>query len=488
MPADRHPRLIEQLRSLGIDGRPLHDEQWQRFIDRVDAAYGDADREASLLMRQAEWQSSHDPLTGLPGRHALAERLDLALDSGRTRGPWPSLLYIDFDRFRQVNAAYGHRLGDSLLQAAAARIQRVVGSSDTVARVSGDEFAVLCIGGAVAATAIAARLLLEFAEPFSLVDEPVYLALSIGVAHAMPGRDRANILLHDAEIAVVEAKRKGRDRVVTCDELLRVEAAEQALMERGLREAIGQGELTVVYQPIRRIETGELTGFEALARWAHPTLGAVPPDRFIPLAERSGLISLLGARVVDLAVRDAASWLRESGHSLGVHVNLSSSELVSPTHLGRVADILARHDLDPALMTLEITDRVLLEDPRRVDEQLNAIKQLGVSLAIDDFGSGLSTLTLLRRYPLRLVKIDREFVTGVDSSPAMQRVVRCIVELAHALGYAVLAEGVETQAELEAMRTMGCEYAQGYLFGAPLPPAEALLAATSDRFSRQFGS
>ena len=441
-----------------------------------------AERESAR--ERMAWQASHDQLTGLVNRAVVTERIELALVGARRSGAWPSVLFCDLDRFKHINDSFGHGTGDRLLTVAAQRLLRCVRSIDTVARLGGDEFVILVesAGDTELVRGIAERILEALAEPFDLHEEQTHVSVSIGIAHAGPHHPSADALLHDADLAMYRAKDRGRNCFDVADDLLRITAAERATLERGLRIAIARRELTVAYQPVKRADGDELVGFEALARWVHPVLGDVRPDRFVPVAEETGLIQALGDRMLDVACRDVATWNRErlsqGREPLVVHVNISGRELQSPHLLGRVRDALRRHDVPPHWVVLEMTETMLLDDPDTALERLRELKLAGIRVAIDDFGTGYSSLAYLRRFPVHMVKIDREFVAGLASSTQDQCIVRAMVDLAKALDHVVLAEGVETGAELEVLRELGCQMVQGYLIGRPMPSEDAIRLAT----------
>ncbi len=442
-----------------------------------------AEREAARE-RQA-WQATHDLLTGLPNRAMVAERIDLSLAQAGRSNAWPSLLFLDLDRFKNVNDSFGHAAGDRLLSSAGERLLGCVRGIDTVARVSGDEFVVLveAAGDVGLVRTLADRIIAAVSEPFDLSGEVIHITASLGIAHAGQLCTSADALLHDAELAMYRAKERGRNCYDVADERLRMNAAERVLLERGLRGAIENGELGVAYQPVRRAQGDELIGFEALARWVHPVLGDVRPDRFVPVAEETGLIQALGDRMLDVACSDAASWNRERTESglapLIVHVNVSVRDLQSPNLLERIQAPLQRHAVPAEWLVLELTESMLLDDPDLALERLDQLVAAGVRVAIDDFGTGHTSLAHLRRYPVHMVKIDREFVSEIASSKQNQVVVKAMVDLAKGLDYEVLAEGVETSAELEVLRELGCDLVQGFLIGRPVPPEDALALATS---------
>ena len=443
--------------------------------------------ERERARERLSWQSSHDPLTGLVNRAQVTERIDMSLQQAGRSGEWPSVLFLDLDRFKPVNDLLGHAFGDRLLVAAAERLEQCVRSADTVARLGGDEFVILCenAGDTAMVCSLADRILQAMAEPFHLAGEQTLVTASIGIAHAGPMYQSADALLHDADLAMYGAKERGRNCYEVADEQSRVKAAERVLLERGLRSAIARREIGVVYQPVQNTMTGELMGFEALARWVHPVLGDVRPYRFVPVALETGLIQALGDRMLDLACRDVATWNRER-KTVGlppivVHVNISGRELLSPNLLTRVRDALRRHAVLPSWIMLEMTETMLLDDPETALERLRELKRAGIRVAIDDFGTGYSSLAYLRKYPVHMVKIDREFIAEIASSKQDQAIVKSMIDLAHGLDHEVLAEGVETSAELEVLRNLGCGLVQGFLLGMPMPSEEALLLATSSR-------
>jgi diguanylate cyclase (GGDEF)-like protein len=431
------------------------------------------------------WQASHDALTSLPNRLLLAERTEVALVQARRTGRWPSVLFLDLDRFKYVNDSLGHAAGDRLLVAAADRLLRCVRRSDTVARTGGDEFVVLCDGVEDPSEVrfMAERILNALNDPFDLGADQAFVSASIGMAHGNETLD-ADALLKDADLAMYRSKELGGSRIEVADDHLREAAAERMKLERSLRSAVMNEDLTVAYQPVLRVDTGELIGFEVLARWHHPTLGEVPPKRFISVAEDIGLMVAIGDRVLDTACRDIAAWnearlQHRIGASLTMQVNISGRELASPSLIGRVIEAMRRHDVSHDTLTLDIAEDVLLHHGEVAASRLTELDDAGIKVAIDDFGSGHSSLASLRRFPVHLVKIDRGFIAGIDRSARDERVVRALVDLAHALGCIVSAEGVETIRELGVLRTLGCDYAQGYLLGKPLTADEAFLLATA---------
>ena len=430
---------------------------------------------------QLEWQATHDVLTGLANRALVTDRLQHALVLAQRSGSWPTVLFLDLDRFKSVNDQLGHSTGDRLLIDAARRIEHSLRSVDTVARLGGDEFVVLCeaLERPDIAEQVAARILQALEEPFDFSGEEVYVSASIGICRADQHSENAEAVIRNADLAMYRAKENGRNRIETFDAAMRTETHRRVDMERALREALDNDELTVVYQPIFNTERGALVAFEALVRWDHPELGKVSPTEFIPLAEETGLISGVGERVLDIACRDAASWRDAAHFTIGLHVNVSGRQLGASNFVSYLARVLRHHHMEPESLTLELTESVLLDNPERAAVRLMALREIGVRVAIDDFGIGYSSLAYLRRFPLDVLKVDRQFVAGIANSPPGQHILQAIVDLAAGLDYVVIAEGVEQPEELVLLRQLGFQFAQGYLLAAPMPPAEALLLAAA---------
>jgi diguanylate cyclase (GGDEF)-like protein len=427
-------------------------------------------------------RTGFDDLTGLPTRNGFAAELEVRLTTAMSNEVWPAVLFIDFDRFKHLNDALGHSAGDELLRAAARRIQDTAGTRSVVARFGGDEFLVLTgpdVTSADEALAIAASICAAFELPFSVASAEVYLTVSIGVAVAHRGLCTSADVVRMADLAMYRAKSAGRNQVRIATDDLRRDAEERAEIEHALRRALADGDVHVMYQPIVDLRDGTLIGFEALARWNHPTLGPVPPDRFVRIAEDAGLVLALGRRMIDLAVRDAATWRRESGRDLTASVNVSGLELVAGSHLQTIRTALAMHDVPPRALIVEVTESILIKDAQLALSRLQSLRDAGVRIAIDDFGTGYSSLAYLRRFPFDLVKVDREFTAGIESVVPHQRIVRAITEIAVGFGCDVVAEGIETEDELTTVENLGCAYAQGHLLGSPMSATEAMLLAVS---------
>jgi diguanylate cyclase (GGDEF)-like protein len=451
--------------------------------DAMDAAQTLADIAAAYLinaqsrtdLRESSEKSRetalHDPLTGLPNRLLLLERLEHTVLRGRRSGAIAAILFADLDRFKQVNDLYGHNVGDELLVAVAERLRAVVRPGDTLARTSGDEFVVLCedISGRAHADSIATRIGAAVAAPFELSVGEVLMTASVGIAFSGPTDQLSEQLLQDADTAMYQSKRKGGARHQIVDLREQHRADERATLERDLRGASKRGELRTEYQPIVETGTGRITGVEALLRWSHPSRGAVSPTVLVPLAERGGLITEIGRWVLDNACSDRHRWKHEHGNDeLTISVNVSVHQLMSPDYATTVAAVLAKTNTDPAVVTLEVTESVFVQDSERALVVLNELKRIGVKLALDDFGTGYSSLTYLRQFPIDILKIDQTFVADLGNDPASHAIIASVVELAHMLGMTVVAEGVETARQHDRLASLGCDSCQGYYFARPM--------------------
>jgi len=426
-------------------------------------------------------QALHDALTGLPNRLLFLDRLTHALERSSRHLVQTAVLFVDLDRFKVINDVAGHSAGDLVLAAVAERLREAVRMSDTVGRLGGDEFVVLCedlTGGLAEAEALARRIADTFAEPLELEDREVFVSASIGVALA-GGAEDADALLAQADRAMYFAKDRGRARyeVYTSDIDEGIERRAELL--NSLHPALERGELHLHYQPVRVLQNNDVSTMEALLRWDHATLGSIPPIEFIPLAEDTGLIREIGRWVLTQACSDCANWRRRDASDVGVSINISGHQLDDVAFVDIVRDALANAQLPAAAVTLELTESVLFSDAPRVHDVLGELHSLGVRLAIDDFGTGYSSLSYLSKYPIDIVKIDRSFVAGLDQTRRNSTIVIATIELAHALGLTVVAEGVETEGELAELRNARCDAAQGFLLGRPASlPSNALQAGS----------
>jgi len=442
--------------------------------------------------RQLLFDAFHDGLTGLANRTLLADRIGQALARGRTGRARPfAVLLIDLDRFKAINDSLGPIEGDSVLMTMAARLDKERRPADTVARISADEFAMLVedVGDAADAIGIAAATSRAIAQPIRVGRRELILTASVGIALSSSGYADADDMLRDASLAMYRAKTGGRNRVEVYDQRLRERAVTQLRIEADLRSAIERGELVLHYQPIVELDSGDLAGFEALTRWLHPERGWIPPIDFIPVAEETGLIVPMGRWVAEEAARQLSEWnLAFPGRRLFMSVNVSGKQFKDDDLVGELQAVLQRHpEVDAAAVKLEITESLLMEDPRRSEEIMRQLKALGLHLSLDDFGTGYSSLSYLSRFPLDTLKIDKSFVRGIADGAQSAEIVRIIATLANTLRMDVVAEGIESREEVEFLRSLPTRYGQGFLFGRPLPPEKAALMIEALRAGAMAG-
>ncbi|HEY5137479.1 MAG TPA: EAL domain-containing protein [Candidatus Nanopelagicales bacterium] len=425
------------------------------------------------ISRSRERQSLHDALTNLPNRVLLQQRLSASLDEVRREGTGLALFLLDLDRFKEVNDTLGHPAGDALLEVVARRLVGAVRPEDTVARLGGDEFAVLLpdIEHPNDAIEVAGRIKTALAEPFMLEGVLMDVDVSIGIALCPQHGDEAEVLMRRADVAMYVAK--GEQTGIEVYDVARDPNSPARLgTVTALREALDQGQLELHYQPKVSLADGTVVGVEALVRWQHPVRGLVPPDEFVPLAERTGLVHRLTAFVLREALDQVTEWWAH-GLQVPVAVNVSMRDLQETDLAGLVAAELDAHHLPPTALVLEVTESVLAQDPGRAVATLRELADLGVSSSLDDFGTGYSSLLLLERLPVAEIKIDRSFVRRLDEEGGDPAMVRSIVGFAHGLGLSVVAEGVETSAAWKLLREMGCDVAQGYRVARPMATAPA---------------
>jgi diguanylate cyclase (GGDEF)-like protein/PAS domain S-box-containing protein len=428
-------------------------------------------RERKVLEQQLRQAALHDMLTGLANRALFLDRVDRALVAGTRLGHGTVVLTMNLNGFKRNNDGLGHAAGDSLLQEVARRLQASVRTGDTCARLGGDEFAVLLDGPATAddGRAAAEAILSTLREPFEAASANLHLTARIGIADSTSGDDRAGALVRNAGVAMSRARVEGSDAIVTFETAMQQALEGRFELETDLRRAVERNELFLEYQPIMDLVTGELVSAEALVRWNHPTRGRLAPDTFIPLAEETGLIDEIGTWVLRTACVEVARWARRSkGRVPRVGVNLSPHQLADPQLPWTIQAALAEAGAVPAWLGLEVTESLLMVNTGAVLERLHAIRSLGVSIAIDDFGTGFSSLAYLQQFPMSHIKIDRSFVIPLDDPARDSGVVRAIVEIGRSLGMATVAEGIETEAQLERLRGLGCDLGQGFLLGRPL--------------------
>ena len=448
---------------------------------------------AQTEVRQRAHAAMHDLLTGLPNRSLLLNRLAEALEmaavsaSGRSVAARIGLIVLDLDRFTVVNESLGHAVGDALLVAVGGRIASAARSTDTVARLGSDEYGILLgpVRSHREAERVANRIEAALSLPFDIDGREVSIGASMGLAIGRSGATHPGDLLKEAEIALHRAKADPTRSVVLFDPEMRTQTLERATLEHDLRRAIERSELVLHYQPILSLATGTITGMEALLRWNHPQRGLVQPMSFIPLAEETGLILPIGRWVLQTACEQVRDWKRRlpAAESLVISVNLSARQFARADLTVDTAAILDHSGLDPASLELEITESVVMDQSEASIERLRSLRALGVRLVLDDFGTGYSSLSYLRRLPLDTIKIDRSFITELEVDDADVPIVGAVIDLAHGLGIDVVAEGIETPAQLEVLRRLGCDRGQGYYFARPLPAAgmEALLTEPDGR-------
>ena len=419
-------------------------------------------------------QALRDPLTCLANRSLFTTRLAAALARLPAQGSSVTVLFIGVDRFGLVNDTMGHAAGDELLVQLGGRLLRAVRASDTLARFGGDQFVVLgeWVSGD-GSDGVASRISEIAKTPFELGGEPVFVDLSIGIARTSGGDEDAERVLASADAAMHHAKERGGSRTELFDESLRTRASSRLGTANELRAALEGNQLVIHYQPLVHLGSGGIYGVEALVRWMHPERGLVPPADFIPVAEKTGLIIPLGAWVLEEAARQVESWRgRARSEGLGLSVNLSARQLGQPDLVERVEQALESTGFEPCLLTLEVTESALMEEEATAVSVLARLRELGVRVAIDDFGAGYSSLSYLSRLPADELKIDRAFVGALTEGIRNSTIVGAVVSLAGSLGLVSVAEGVETEEQLVELQKLGCDAGQGFLFGRPLPPEQ----------------
>ncbi len=434
-------------------------------------------------------EAMSDRLTELPNRQALIDQLtDELTKSASHPSACPALLVIDLDRFKTINDGLGHGQGDALLRTIARRVETVVGPSDMVARIGSDEFALLLAHGTSEtsdedlrtpegpkAEELAEYLLDLLSQPVDLEGHEVFPTASIGVAHGQDWHEAAEDLLKDAEIAMLKAKRAGGARFVVYEPQMRGDSGGTLALESDLRRALQRRQIEVLYQPIMDLIDGRIAGFEALIRWRHPTHGLMVPDQFVALAEETDMIIPLGRFTLSMASLQLAQWQKffPLPEPLFVSVNISGRQLRRQDFTSDLAEVLEAAQLKPGTLKLEVTESQILEDPDLAEAHLRAARELGAGVALDDFGTGFSSLSNLQRYPFDTIKVDRSFISTLESREDSPVIVNSIVDLAHDLGLTVIAEGLEAEDEAHLLRQMGCRFGQGYIFGAPMSAADA---------------
>jgi diguanylate cyclase (GGDEF)-like protein len=439
------------------------------FAEHAGLALNDA-----KAAEETQHQAFHDPLTGLPNRALFLDRLRLAGARADRNHNSVAVLFGDLDGFKTVNDSLGHEAGDQLLIAVGQRLEAAMRPADTVARFGGDEFAILMeeVEDPIDAARAAQRMLDALDSPIEVGGREFLVTASIGIA---VGRDEPEELLRNSDLAMYEAKGRGKGRYELFQADMHRAMGERLELEQDLRRAVDAGQLVLHYQPLVELETGAITGVEALLRWMHPERGMIPPNDFIPLAEETGQIHAIGRWVLHEACAQAVEWHAEHG-PFQLSVNLSSMQLRQASLVREVEDALSRSGMDPGLLTLEITETVLMDATASNVERLAALKRLGTRLAVDDFGTGYSSLQYLRRFPIDWLKIAKPFVDGVDRSSEEAGLAQAIIDLAASLHLGVVAEGIESSRQSAKLIELGCSHGQGFFFSPPLPAEEIATA------------
>jgi diguanylate cyclase (GGDEF)-like protein len=475
---DRERWLIVSDRK-GVEG---FDQQDARLLDAI-AAVGSSAIGNAELVEQVKHQALHDALTGLPNQVLLEERLSYSLTQAARTGEQIALLILDLDHFKKVNDSLGHAAGNELLRQVAARLTGCVRESDTVARMGGDEFTMLVpnVSSTEDTTALAAKILEAFRRPFVVESQELFITSSVGIALSPEGGNRAAALLKNADAAMYQAKARGRNTFEVYSPHMNAEATERLTIDAHLHSAIANDELRLVYQPQFDVRTREIVGVEALARWTHPTLGAIAPDRFIPIAEESGLIVELDNWVLRKACEQGRAWMDAGLPQVTIAVNLCAVDAQRARLVETVTGTLEETGFDARHLELEVTERVAASEAGDLGPAFAQLRSVGVKIAIDDFGTGYSSLGRLQEFPVDRLKIDRSFVTEIEASKG-EALAAAMIAMAHGLELEVIAEGVENAEQLAFLAGKNCDIAQGYLLSRPVEAEEMeLLLATKSR-------
>jgi diguanylate cyclase (GGDEF)-like protein/PAS domain S-box-containing protein len=432
--------------------------------------------------------SVHDNLTGLPNRKLFIDRLNAVANFARSMpGLRPTVMVIDLDRFKQVNDSVGIAVGDSILLTLARRLTRILKPHDTLARLSGDQFGLILLSeqDPPRITAFAETIRKTVRAPIAFNDREIFLTASIGLALSDPQTQLTEEIIKDAELAMYHSKRIGGDRIDVYKAAMRARKTDRLTLESELRRAIERQEITILYQPIVRLDDRAIAGFEALARWDHPKLGRMSPNEFITIAEEIGLIVDLGTFVLDQTARQLAIWQRamRARDPIFASVNVSSRQLLRHDLIHDIRTVLSRSSVARGTLKLELTESLVMENPEHAAQMLNRIRELGTGLSLDDFGTGHSSLAYLQRFPFDTIKIDQSFVrtTSRGTRPV---ILKSIIAMAHDLGMDVVAEGAETDSDAVELYQLGCEYAQGFAFGEPMEPDSAMRLLTGERLAQ----
>ncbi|MGA2130762.1 MAG: PAS domain S-box protein [Bryobacteraceae bacterium] len=451
--------------------RPWEPNESERRVLEFKARLAAIALEHRQLTNRMAHQAHHDPLTGLPNRLLLDDHLHHAMSLARRQSKMVALIYVDLDRFKFINDTLGHHVGDLLLKEVALRMRSAVRESDTLARTGGDEFVAVLFGieRVCDAEVVADRIVDALRAPFHMRGHELFTSASVGLSLFPQDGEDAGTLHRHADLALYEAKNRGRNRFQIFAPAMNASSEERLTMESHLHRALARGELYLHFQPQFDIATGKLDGVEALLRWDHPKWGFVSPQRFIPVAEETGLIIPIGLWVLRQACRQHMMWRRAGHPPVRMAVNISATQFMRSNLAETAAEVLAAHEMEARYLELELTEGVLMRDTEDSARQIADLRQLGVRISIDDFGTGFSSLSYLQRLPIDDLKIDKCFVAGMDHRTGARPLVQAIVGLAHGLRMTATAEGVERQEELEALRALGCDRVQGFLLGRPAP-------------------
>ena len=461
-----------ELNSMGIY-RDTGDSNEKCYV----GTYGVA-RDISERKRAEEiinFQLYHDLLTQLPNRALLRDRLGLAISQAKRSGNQLALMYLDMDRFKVINDSLGHVAGDQLLQTVASRLRSCLRDSDTLARVGGDEFNLLVpeVTGRVDAIRLVEKVLTNLKAPIFIDGVEVFVSFSIGIALFPDDGETMDTLIKHADIAMYHVKRQGKDGYEFFSNNMKGTADQHLSLDTGLRRAIDEQQLQVYFQPQIDLQSGMVSGMEALLRWKHPEAGNISPTEFIPVAEENGLINEIGMWVLDAGCAELSKW-RKAGHDqLKLAVNVSSKQLAQPDFEHQVFSTLTKHGIPGSALELEITENVLIQDMDQVIHKLRQLHADGICIAVDDFGIGYSSLGYLQSLPLSTLKIDRSFVSGIRATSSRNSIVTAIIAMAKELGLGIIAEGVETEVQHQQLKRLGCPHAQGFLFSRPMPREQA---------------
>jgi diguanylate cyclase (GGDEF)-like protein len=441
------------------------------------------DDELKRRERELAFLATHDALTGLPNRTLILDRTEQMLARSRRNQTPAAALFIDLDNFKDINDTLGHSAGDELLRAVAARLDGVIRETDALGRLGGDEFVVISEEVSLAAgpELVAERLLDALVHPFQIGEDEIQVVVTASIGIAISDGSSAEDLLRNADIAMYRAKWDGKNRYVLFETGMQEMVQNRVELEMDLREALDKGQFFLAYQPTIDLSDMSPTGVEALLRWEHPSRGVLQPESFVPLLEETGLIVEVGRWVLEQSCAQVAEW-RAAGHSISVAVNVSGRQLDTDQIGADIEAALEKSGLDPAALTIEVTETSLMRNVEETARRLTAIKRLGVRIAIDDFGTGYSSLAHLQRFPVDALKIDRSFISSLSDNPEGDTLIHSLVQLGKALSIETFAEGIEEEQELSLLRDEDCDSGQGFLFSRPLDVAatEAFLRSWSD--------